>query len=113
MANIIDMNYKKGEAFGRLEEMNEAMESSIDNAEKVLKQQHKLIEALTVSDDCEAFKELIQSLKEQNENLSEQISTLKTRLEHFDKYKDYIENDPALDIALYHLVEFLGLFNNK
>lgn len=63
----------------RLIEMNDAIYGSIDNAEKVKKEQLFLIEVLKNNNKDSIFDELIKTEEEQVKTLDEQINTLSER----------------------------------
>ena len=65
----------------RLEEMIDAMAQDKKNAEDVIFQQKELIEVILKSDKAEKFSEFITSMKEQIDNIVNQIKQLDEKSE--------------------------------
>ena len=106
--------YVPGEDLGRLEEMYEAMQDSIDNANNVIAQQHELVEVLEKSDKAEQFKDFIESLKTQTADIGSQVEVLAGRRTHFEIIKAWVaENPEKNDEILHSFIEFLGVFSRR
>lgn len=106
--------YVPGEDLGRLEEMYEAMQGSIDNANNVIAQQHELVEVLEKSDKAEQFKDFIESLKAQTADIGSQVEVLTGRRTHFEIIKAWVaENPDKNDEILHSFIEFLGVFSRR
>lgn len=97
----------------RLEEMYDAMNDSIDNANKVLGQQHCLIDIIESSSSAEQFKDFIESLKDQCNDIAKQIDTLVERRHYFESIKTKVEASSDEEQFLHELIEFLGVFANR
>ena len=106
--------YVPGEDLGHLEEMYEAMQDSIDNANNVIAQQHELVEVLEKSDKAEQFKDFIESLKAQTADIGSQVEVLTGRRTHFEIIKAWVaENPDKNDEILHSFIEFLGVFSRR
>lgn len=106
--------YVHGEDLGRLEEMYDAMQGSIDNANNVIAQQHALIEVLEKSDEAEQFKDFIESLKAKTADIGSQVEVLAGRRTHFEIIKAWAaENPEKNDEILHSFIEFLGVFSRR
>ena len=106
--------YTPGEDISRLEEMYDAMQDSIDNANRVIAEQTGLIEVIEKSDKADDLKDLVESLKEQNSNIAAQVETLGGRRTHFELLKQWVNENPEKnDEVLHSFVEFLGVFSGR
>ena len=106
--------YVPGEDLSRLEEMYEAMQGSIDNANNVIAQQHLLIEVLEKSDKAEQFKDFIESLNAQTADICSQVEVLTGRRTHFEIIKAWVAENPEKNDGILHsFIEFLGVFSRR
>ena len=106
--------YTPGEDISCLEEMYDAMQDSIDNANRVIAEQTVLIEVIEKSDKADDLKDLIESLKEQNSNIAAQVETLAGRRTHFELLKQWVNENPEKnDEVLHSFIEFLGVFSGR
>ena len=65
-----------------LDEMLSEMEKSIENAKTVKSQQERLIEIVNTAEDAERFKDFVDGMKTQIENISKQIEQLQIKIEY-------------------------------
>lgn len=93
----------------RLEEMKDAMNESIANADKVKSQQEKLVKILEKAND-EDFKDLIEGEKKQIESLESQIKIMNMRLKNIENVLDNCKQDSAIATTINEFIAAVGMF---
>lgn len=102
---------KKESKLYRLIEMYESMNESIQNVEKVKEEQTLLIDVLEKCDESDKFEELIDQLKQQLENLNEQLSTLKFRTSRLNEVNTLVDTRQDCADVVNALIDAFGLFD--
>lgn len=100
--------------FDRLQEMYDAMLNSIENAQKIIKEQDELINVIEESTKAEDFADFVKSMKEQTEDINKQIAVLEERRRQFEIIKGWIEDENTEREAreiLHAFIEFFGIFS--
>lgn len=97
----------------RLEEMSEAMKSSLANAEKVMQEQNALIEIVLESNKAKDFRDFVKDVEQQLDNMKSQQSTLTLRVGLLDKVIEACKADEKNAQLVTMLVEALGVFQNR
>lgn len=95
----------------RLAEMADAMQISIENAEKVATEQEALVEVLEKSESAEKFKELIEKCKEQVINIRQQIKVLVLRKSLLEQVVAACNEDNDIERIISMLLDGLAVFN--
>lgn len=94
----------------RLEEMSEAMDMSIANANNVAKEQMLLVEVIKASDKADKFKDFIESCEKQIESLKAQATALAMRTALLKQVVTKCKADENISKAVSMLLEALGVF---
>lgn len=94
----------------RLEEMSEAMDVSIANANKVAKEQALLIEVIKASDKADKFEDFVESCEKQIESLKAQATALAMRNALLKQVVAKCKADENISKAVSMLLEALGVF---
>lgn len=94
-------------------EMIDEIDTSIENANAVNAQQFELIVLLENSDKKEKFKEFIESLKGQTNDILNQVNKLKFRRQCLKEVEELCKTNPAASYAVSMLLEGLGLENQE
>ena len=102
-----------------LKEMNESISESIDNAEKVVKQQDILILIVTNAiesenkfseDEINNMKDFVNEMNAQQENINSQIKTLKHRQNMIEFTIKEVEADRDKLTLMNSIFEIFGIF---
>lgn len=96
----------------RYEEMVDAIKSSIDNLEKVMVDQNKLIDLVEKSEESKDFEEFIKESKEQLETLNQQKMELVVKQEILTQVVDMCKEDEKQAKIISMLSLALGIFKN-
>ena len=94
----------------RLEEMSEAMDMSIANANKVAKEQALLIEVIKASDKADKFKDFVESCEKQIDSLKTQATALAMRNSILKQVVAKCKENKNISKAISMLLEALGVF---
>lgn len=104
-------NKEKSKVY-RLEEMIEAIDQSVANAEQVMKQQSELIEIVKDSNKS-GFDEFIKDETESVNNLSKQIEILKYRKTLLEYIVEKSRQSKEIEDVANAMISAFGLFENK
>lgn len=95
----------------RLEEMHDEMQQGIKNVENIITDQTHLVETLEEIERPE-FGPLISSMKEQIENMKEQVSILSERKKELFEVLEISKENETVTKVLDKLIIALGLFKD-
>lgn len=96
----------------RLIELIDEMNMSVENAEKVISQQLKLVEIVEASNEKEQFKEFIESLNASTNDQNEKVQDCKERIEKIKSLVELCKNEIAIQSCSL-LLEGLGIMKSE
>ena len=110
-ATINENENKTENVLYKFEEMADAMQKSIENIEKIVSQQVKLINVIENNNEDKSFDEFLVESKSQTEKLNEQLNVLKHRQETLLLVIKKCKEDEKCSEVLSLLSDALGMFS--